>query len=141
MTTTIKGKNLVLIISVIAWDLALFFTAKLASAETKLANQEEDFAGWYKAEDALPVMHHHNNAEKMMKRSETASVTTGSNLISSGYESEDFAGWYEAEDALPYVGMQKSKAMAQKAPADRQANTVEDRDKYSWIDTEDALPK
>ena len=125
MTTAIKGKNLITVISVIAWGLALFFTAKLASAETDMGNQDTT-VGWYETEDALPIMHHHNS-EKMMKRSESASVTTGSNLVYS---------WYETEDALPYIGMQKSKAMAQKTPADRQVNTVEDLDNYSWIDTE-----
>jgi len=127
MTTAIKGKNLVTLISVIAWGLALFFSAKLASAETNMENQ--DLAvGWYETEDALPVMHHHNS-EKMVKRSENGSVTTGSNLVSS---------WYETEDALPYIGMKKSQTMER---VERQVNTLESLEDYSWLDSEDALPK
>ena len=129
MTSAIKRKNLVTVISVVAWGLALFFTAKLASAETNMAHHGST-AGWYETEDALPVIPHHNS-EKMMKRSESASVETGINL---------FTSWYETEDALPYPKMQKSKAMVQKAPAERQANTIEDLDQYSWFETEDALP-
>ncbi len=130
MTTAINEKKSVIVISVIAWGLALFFTTKLASAETKMANQDTT-VGWYETEDALTGMHHHN-ADKMMKRSENSNVIPGNNLVYS---------WYETEDALPYSGMQKSQAMAQKSPVERQANTVEDLDNFSWIDTEDALPK
>jgi hypothetical protein len=130
MTTAIKGKNLVTVVSVIAWGLALFFTAKLASAETNMAPHGTT-ASWYETEDALPVMHHHNS-EKMIKPSQNASMITDDVLVKS---------WYGTEDALPYTGMQKSRAMAQKTPSQRQANTIEDLNQYSWIDTEDALPK
>ena len=93
MSSAIKEKNRIAVISVIALGLALFLTAKLASAETDMDIQDSA------------------------------------------------VGWYETEDALPYVGMQKSKAMAQKAPEDRQTNTVKDLDQNSWIDTEDTFPK
>jgi len=132
MTTAFKGKNLVLVISVIAWGLALFFTAKLASAESYMSNQDLT-AGWYETEDALPYVG--------MQKSETMAQKASAGRNANTVGDLDKYSWYETEDALPYVGMQNSKAMAQKVPADRQANTVDDLDKYSWYDTEDALPK
>ena len=130
MAATIKGKNSILIISVLAWGLALFFTAKLASGETGRAHQDPP-VGWYETEDALPGMHH-NKTEKMMRQSESTQVTTGNDLVGS---------WYETEDALPYAEMQTSPPVAQKERVEQQVNTVEDLDQYSWFATDDALPQ
>jgi hypothetical protein len=124
MTSIKMGKNLNAVISGLAVGLTIFLAAHFASAETNTTRQ--DSAGWYETEDSLPVIHH-QYAEKIVKDSERAYVTTGNNLVHS---------WYGTEDALPFSGIQNSKGSAQKGSAERYVNRVD-----LWAETEDALPK
>ena len=128
MTDAIKGKNLILVISVVAWGLALFFSAKLAAAEATMKNQDPTSA-WYETEDRLDGMQAGKNhaAPKMTKSSDRAS--TGSDSVYS---------WYETEDALPKY---EAKAMVKDIQANRQANETPELGLYSWYETEDALPQ